>query len=50
VPDEVKAALNIEFVETVDEVLNFALTMHPHGTEPLINLPGMDMTHETIRH
>jgi len=50
VPEEVKGALKIEFVETVDEVLNFALTMHPHGTEPMINLPGMDISHEAIRH
>ncbi|HRX57587.1 MAG TPA: endopeptidase La [Eubacteriales bacterium] len=50
VPAEVKAALKIDFAETVDEVLGVALTMHPHGTEPLINLPGMDMTHEAVRH
>jgi len=50
VPQEIKGALKIEFVETVDEVLGFALTMHPHGTESMINLPGMDMTHEPIRH
>lgn len=50
VPEEVKAALKIEFAETVDEVLNTALTMHPHGTEAVISLPGLDMTHEAIRH
>ena len=50
VPAEVKSALKIEFVETVDEVLNHALTMHPHGAEPHMNLPGLELTHETVRH
>ena len=50
VPTEVKSALKIEFVETVDEVLNHALTMHPHGAEPHLNLPGLELTHETVRH
>jgi len=50
VPADIKNALKIEFAETVDDVLHVALTMHPHGKEPRLNLPGLDMTHETVRH
>lgn len=50
VPGDVKDALKIEFVETVDEVLDHALTMRPHGAEPMLSLPGLDVTHEPVRH
>ena len=50
VPADVKDALKIEFVDAVDEVLDFALTMHPHGPEPMINIPGLDVSHEPVRH
>ncbi len=50
VPVDVKSALKIEYAETVDDVLSVALTMHPHGNEPRLNLPGLDMTHEAVRH
>ena len=50
VPADIKGALKIDYAETVDDVLNVALTMHPHGTEPRLNLPGLDMTHEAVRH
>ena len=49
-PADSKNALNIDYAETVDDVLNVALTMHPHGAEPRLNLPGLDMTHEAVRH
>ena len=50
VPADIKGALKIDFAETVDDVLHVALTMHPHGAEPRLNLPGLDMTHEAVRH
>ncbi len=50
VPVDIKSALKIDYAETVDDVLNVALTMHPHTNEPRLNLPGLDMTHEAIRH
>ena len=50
VPADIKNALKIDYAETVDDVLNVALTMHPHGAEPRLNLPGLDMTHEAVRH
>ena len=50
VPTDIKNALKIDYAETVDDVLNVALTMHPHGAEPRLNLPGLDMTHEAVRH
>jgi ATP-dependent Lon protease len=50
VPADIKSALKIDYAETVDDVLHVALTMHPHGQEPRLNLPGLDMTHEAVRH
>jgi len=50
VPAEVKAALKIEYVEDIDGVISHALTMNPHGAEPLMNLSGMELAHEAVRH
>ncbi|MEA5049383.1 MAG: endopeptidase La [Eubacteriales bacterium] len=50
VPADIKGALKIDYAETVDDVLNVALTMHPHTNEPRLSLPGLDMTHEAVRH
>ena len=50
VPADIKGALKIDYAETVDDVLRVALTMHPHGMESMIALPGLDMTHEAVRH
>ena len=50
VPADIKGALKIDYAETVDDVLNVALTMHPHGKEPMLNLPGLEITHEAVRH
>ncbi|MCE5190134.1 MAG: endopeptidase La [Eubacteriales bacterium] len=50
VPADIKGALKINYAETVDDVLNVALTMHPHEAEPRLSLPGLDITHEAVRH
>ncbi|MEZ4627090.1 MAG: S16 family serine protease [Eubacteriales bacterium] len=50
VPADIKAALKIDYAVTVDDVLNVALTMHPHTKEPRLNLPGLDTAHGAVRH
>jgi ATP-dependent Lon protease len=49
VPDTVKSELNIVFAETIDTVLNTALTVMP-SSEPMIPLNAVEGMHGTIRH
>jgi len=49
VPGEIKSALKIEYVEHIDELLRHALTMSPHGAEPIL-IPAADLAYEAVRH
>ena len=50
VPETVKSELNIVFADSIDRVLETALTASPHAVEPILTIPSVEGVHGTIRH